>query len=188
MKIRPSPTLSPTTTIRPRCPTCHSCHQHKHGCYNRNGFHLRHKDTLPTHAHEVKVMRFRCLNPECPRCTFSDLPQNVMPYYRFYWQDILDIRQSLSTGLTPWFLAKMIWNVGCAAIRRLVRMLTSLIPWIESQHQEITNGLPTCGLERMVRIIIAKLGRNQLVYRWYRHRYPLRFFEQTHVPHNSALS
>lgn len=170
------------------CPSCQLSHCCKHGFYFRKGFTFRHKDTLSTPVLPVKVARFRCLNPDCLRCTFSVLPPGIMPYCRFYWADLLDIHFSRLSGASLYSLAKQVWNVGSAAIRRAMLLLNILTPWITSQHQEVTNGLPARGLAQMVKIITAKLGRHQMVHRWYRHRYPRRFFEQKHQPHNSSLN
>jgi hypothetical protein len=122
----------------------------------------------------MKVPRYRCLNPDCARRTFSILPPFVMPYCRFYWFYLLALRDCLAGGKTPYHLALHVWHVGRGVIVRAAAQLRHVGAWAEELHREITHGRPVCDLARMVKVITAKLGRVELVRRWYHHRYPLR--------------
>jgi len=153
------------------CPTCHTTRYRRHGAYSRKGFHTL-NDVV---AIPMTVQRYRCLNTECPRCTFSILPPHVMRYSRFFWPCLLALRQALAIGLTPYHQAKHVWQVGRGVIVRAAALLNQLAPWVEELHQELTDGGQVRKLRFMVKIIIRKLGRIELVDRWYRHRYPLRF-------------
>jgi hypothetical protein len=63
-------------------------------------------------------------------------------------------------------------------IVRAAALLAGINCWISQLHRELTNGGPVRELALMVKIIIAKLGRIDLGERWYRHRYPGRFFDK----------
>jgi len=123
----------------------------------------------------VRVPRYRCLNPDCRRRTFSVLPPNVLPYCRFYWLYLLSLKESLSGGATLNSLAQQVWHVGWAVIARGTALLRRMEVWVEQLHRELTDGGPGQELCRMVKIVTGVLGPCELVQRWYRHRYPLRF-------------
>jgi len=156
------------------CPRCHCYQLHKHGCYSRKGFHA------PNHAasNEVRVPRYRCLNPDCPLCTFSVLPPKVLRYCRFFWPCLVSIKLALDSGSTRYHLAHHVRHVSWAIIGRAAALLNSMESWANGLHQEITNGWPACRFELMMKTITAKLGCNELNWRWYRHRYPRRFPDQ----------
>lgn len=67
------------------------------------------------------------------------------------------------------------WHVGQKVILRAAALLDCLYSWVAGLHQELTAGKPVRELALMVKIITAKLGHRELNWRWYRHRYPLRF-------------
>ena len=154
------------------CPGCHLCQCRKHGFYLRKGFHAKNGAV----AIPVWIPRYRCLNPECPRCTFSILPPMVMRYCRFFWPCLLTLSGNLDAGVSPSHLSEQVWHVGRGVILRAAALMDRLGPWVERLHREITDGKPMRRLELMVKIIAAKLGRPELVERWYRHRYPSRFY------------
>ena len=155
------------------CPACRSSRFSIHGYYWRKGFHVGPRGSRFTQR--VQVLRYLCLNPECPSCTFSHPPSMVLRFCRFFWPDLLSLQESVAAGCSEASLAK-IWQVGRKVIQRALLFLNQLPSWIASLHQEVTNGLPTCTLTRMVKIIISKIGRSQLLYRWCKYRYPGRFF------------
>jgi hypothetical protein len=153
------------------CSKCHSPRHRGHGKYTRKGFHIGKDKT----AEPVSVPRFLCLNPDCPRRTFSILPPLVLRYSRFFWPCLLVLSQALAAGETPYHLARHVCHVGRGVILRAAVLLKHLGPWVEELHRELTEGRPARELALMVKIITAKLGRIELGERWYRHRYPLRF-------------
>lgn len=63
----------PTPNRNPKCPHCQN-NSHIHGSYYRKFFHF-------FQILIVQVPRYRCTN-KC--CTFSQLPENILPYMR--WQ------------------------------------------------------------------------------------------------------
>jgi hypothetical protein len=152
------------------CPGCRSSHCWVHGAYTRKGFHVRDRMiTIP-----IDVPRYRCLNPECPRCTFSVLPPQLLRYSRFFWPCLLAVKMSLDQGLTPYHVARHIWKVGRGVVVRAAVLLTCLEQWIGTIYREVTNGEPYRELEHMVKVATGKIGRIELVDRCYRYRYPRR--------------
>lgn len=154
------------------CPGCHSRHNRIHGGYTRKGFHVRGR----TIAVPIIVMipRYRCLNKECSRCTFSVLPPMVLRYCRFFWPCLLTVKKAITDRQTCHHLAKNVWQVGWGTIKRSTVELGRMAAWIVKIHREATDGSATRELGLMVKIIIQKIGHVELSNRWYCHRYPLR--------------
>jgi hypothetical protein len=123
----------------------------------------------------MEIPRYRCLNPDCPRCTFSILPSNVIRYCRFFWTGLFALKAALDAGAASKRLARNLWHVGQRVIIRAAALIEHLYPLVTNQHQELTPDRPVRQLGLMVKIITAKLGHHELNWRWYRHRYPLRF-------------
>ena len=99
----------------------------------------------------------------------------VMPYCRFCLLYLFSIKQALARGFTLYHLARHVWHVGWAVILRTATLLERFELWVVALHRELTNGAPVCELGQMVKISTMKLGRIELIQRWYRHQYPLRF-------------
>lgn len=171
MNIRSCPLQSTTFSTTIACPWCHSSHFRGHGSYTRKGFHLRRND-IPI---PIRIPRYRCLNPQCPHCTFSIPPSQIMRYCRFFWPCLLALRQELSWGKSLYHLGRYVWRVGWAVMKRAAAQLDRICAWVEALHQELTNGRAPRDLGLMVKISTAKIGAVALVQRWYRHRYPSRF-------------
>jgi transposase-like protein len=174
MNITNCRTVNRTDKGKTFCPACHSFRCQRHGCYYRKGFHL------PNYAviEPMKIQRYLCLNPDCPRSTFSILPDNVMRYCRFFWTGLLALKAALDAGVCAKRLAENVWQVGTRVILRAAALLDRLCPWVGGLHQELTCGKPVRELAVMVKVITAKCGRLELSWRWYRHRYPLRFSDK----------
>jgi hypothetical protein len=98
-----------------------------------------------------------------------------MRYCRFFWTGLLALKAALDAGVSPKRLADNVWHVGQRVILRAAALLNRLCLWVAGLHQELTTGQPARELGLMVKIITAKLGHRELTWRWYRHRYPLRF-------------
>lgn len=153
------------------CPACHGTIYRSHSSYVRKGFHRQNKAWVI----EIQVQRYLCLNEDCPRCTFSVLPPMVLPYCRFFWPGLLTLRQALASGSTPYCLARHVWHVGRRVIIRAAALLDRLDAWVGQLYQEISDGGQVRELGSIVKVIIGKISRIELVGRWYRHRYPTRF-------------
>lgn len=152
------------------CPHCRSTQCKLHGYYTRKGFHGRCVPREP-----VVVLRFRCLDRECLHCTFSVLPPMVLRYTRFFWPCFLMMQREMAAGETAYRQAHH-WKVGWGVIRRIRRLKDVLEPWIDRLFREMFDGLLLGStFERKVKRLIDKLGRLELVHRWYRHHYAARF-------------
>ena len=163
-----SVTKENTSAVAAVCPYCKTSHCRKHGFYTRKGFHGSCAIVLP-----MPVQRYRCLNKECSHRTFSVLPPMVMRYCRFFWPCLLSVWASTASGVRDHCLAG-IWKVGRHVILRAVALKDSLWPWVRKLYRELTSGGPVRSLERMVKIITAIIGQDELRSRWYCHRYSRR--------------
>jgi len=153
------------------CPACHCTLCRSHSSYSRKGFHRQSKASVI----EIRVQRYLCLNEDCPRCSFSVLPPMVLPYCRFFWPSLLVLRQALASGSTFYHLAQHVWYVGRRVIVRAAALLNRLDKWVGQLYQEVSDGVQAGELGFMVKIVTRKLGRIELIDRWYCHRYPKRF-------------
>lgn len=156
------------------CPDCHSHDHCKHGVYTRKGFHIR-SGIVTT---PIAVQRYRCCNKDCSRRTFSVLPPMVLRYCRFFWPCLLLVKHPD---------AKPVWEISCGVARRAAVVLAVITSWVSKLFREVTDGGAGTNLDRMVKIIVRKIGRVELSNRWYRHRYPLRFPASPVQQHNLSL-
>jgi len=152
------------------CPDCCSIECRKHGFYFRSAFHFRGTSMI---GKPIAVQRFCCLNPECPRWTFSILPIFSLRISRFFWPCLLAIHNAISAGSTRCAVASD-WGVDRRTIRRALAQFGKIVDWINGLYQELSDGKPLREIALMVKIITAKLSRCELVHRWYRHRYSRR--------------
>jgi hypothetical protein len=97
-----------------------------------------------------------------------------MRYCRFFWPDLLAVERSLATGTSAYRLARYVWGVGRGVIVRAAAMLQDMTGWVTQLHRELTDGAARESLGLMVKLATDKLGRIELIQRWYHHCYPLR--------------
>ena len=95
-----------------------------------------------------------------------------MRYCRFFWSALVAVKQSLAAGISAYWLARHVWHVGRGVIVRAAALLRDMAVWVAQLHQELTDGAAVHDLGQMVKIATHKLGRVELVERWYRHHYP----------------
>jgi len=72
-------------------------------------------------------------------------------------------------------MARHVWHVSHAVIRRAAALLEQIREWFAMTYRELTDGAAACGIEDLARYGCVTVGRDELVWRWYRHRYPSRF-------------
>lgn len=173
MNIHVCPLQQPDTSEPVYCPGCHSTDFCKHGVYTRKGFHVR-GGIVPI---PLTVQRYRCLNNECSRCTFSVLPPMTLRYCRFFWPCLLLFGKSHGKGLP----------ISHGVAKRTVATLTLIHSWVKVLYREVTDGDRGFNLGGMVKIIAGKIGGTELSNRWYRHRYPRRFIAPGIQQHNLSL-
>jgi transposase-like protein len=173
MKIPDCFLKKPNQPLFITCPACRSSRLRKHGSYTRKSFHGQ-KDpaaTLP-----VQIPRYRCLNPECCRCTFSVLPEHVLRYCRFRLPSLLNIHLNHSAGMSLYQLIK-IWKLGRSVLKRALAMLDRFIAWIRDLYRELSDGQPAQAepVGATIRHLSLLLGWPEIVECWYRRHYPRRF-------------
>ena len=173
MNILVCPLKQPIAPEPVFCPGCYSKHLCKHGVYTRKGFHV-HGGIIPI---PMAVQRYRCLNKECFRCTFSVLPPMTLRYCRFFWPCLLSLGKAYGKGLP----------ISRGVARRAVTALALIGAWVKDLYREVTDGDTGFDLGRMAKIIVGKIGRIELSNRWYRHRYPRRFGAPEAQQHNLSL-
>ena len=123
----------------PNCPYCGFGRCWKHGTYERKGFHR-----LPgeqQHGTET-VQRYLCLNPPCEH-TFSKLPEEVLPYCRFYLSGLLRIVHDLTDGRTAYWISKYRWHLPLRVILRAVGLIKMVTPWLGRLHREAAGMIAT---------------------------------------------
>ena len=116
-----------------RCPHCNErIRIARHGCYWRFRFESDDK---------MAVARFRCRNPDCPRCTFSRLPHPYLPLIRIPVCVLMDLYQRhVVDGKSVSDCARYVgcrWNTA----RRALDLAKRLLVWI---GQEVIAGTLSC--------------------------------------------
>lgn len=163
------------------CPDCHWQNCPSHDVYVRKGFH---RVNVCGDLVLITVPRFRCLNPHCPRRTFSTLPPRVIRYCRFFWPHLLCIQHHLSSGVRMHQIARSIFKVSWAVIKRAASLLQQMLTWVQQLYQEITDGQAVLPLSQMLTIILKKIDRFDLMHRWYCRKYPRRVCMRMQLSHN----
>lgn len=125
------PTLSSSRPFsnkepRIRCPICGKA------LFTRNGTYRR---AHPEQGIEVRVQRYRCKVPFCPRVTFSVLRQPFLPIVRHFYQTIL-FCQSLfaESQLTQAEGARRL-GVTRGVVKRLCALVARVIPWLDHEKK-----------------------------------------------------
>jgi len=173
MNILVCPLQQPIAPQPVFCPGCHPKHFCKHGVYTRKGFHVR-GGIIPI---PTAIQRYRCLNQECSRCTFSVLPPMTLRYCRFFWPCLHLLWRTHGKGLP----------ISRGVARRAEKSLALICAWVKALYREVTDGESGFGPGHMVNIIVGKIGGTELSNRWYRHRYPGRFDAPEAQQHNLSL-
>ena len=103
------------------CKYCNETRCWKHGFYIRTGFYLKHSIITDT---PQLIQRYICCNPQC-RHTFSILPEDVVPYCRFHWKDLMEIAVLLFRGTSAYTLAH-IWDLSLRVLCRVKALVYRL--------------------------------------------------------------
>lgn len=108
----------------------------RHGTYSRTATYSK---TFKNPPEEQQVQRYHCQNPPCKR-TFSQLPPGILPYCRFWFQDICQINQLDNSGLTAYAIRKQcqLQLVSLAAIKRLLVFVKRTTNFLQNWCREIT--------------------------------------------------
>lgn len=162
------------------CPYCgfHLCW--KHGRYTRKGFHRLHA------GHKAilrEVLRYLCRSPACKH-TFSLLPEDVLPYCRFFLSGWLGIASDLSAGKSVYRIAKY-WDLSLRVIRRAVDRIKEVTAWLEALFREVTGSMAH-GFHGLIKALCNRFAWSRFTRYVYHRLYPLR---AGHIlnPHNSGI-
>ena len=166
-----------------KCPRCNENVCWKHRGYNRKGFHNKNENgETPL----IFVQCYQCQNPSC-KASFNDLPENVLPYTRFFLPDFLELFTLFAKGYSAWKIYKTSSfgkRISLAIIQRLIITFKKVLSFIQSWIREL-NCTISNNLETMVHTLQHCVSWFDLTRRWFRTIYPFRF-SQNFNPQNSV--
>ncbi len=114
------------------------------------------------------------------------LPENVLPYQRFFWSDFLEVESESLSGKNCWGVFKAVSiKVSLAVIVRTLRRITQVCEWAARLCRELEKPVITT-LASMGRVLAENLGWAVFTRRWFHALYPRRLVPDVN-PHNSAL-
>jgi hypothetical protein len=166
------------------CPTCSYCgfpRCWKHGKYGRKWFHQLGAELS---QEPVAVQRYLCQHPSCER-TFSVLPENVLPYCRFFMSDLLSIVQDRTEGKSSYWIAKYRRGLSLRVILRTVSLIRKVTPLLECICREVTGSVGS-GFQALVKTILVKFSWSDFTRRWFHGLYPCRA-GNIFNPHNLGI-
>jgi len=164
-----------------KCPYCGFGKCWKHGKYRRKGFRTSASEAKAT---ELDVERRLCRNPPCGR-TFSQLPDRVLPYCRFFWSGLLDIATSLASGKTCYWIAKT-KELPLRVVLRLRTTINRASKLMISLCREVTGDV-MAGFAAMAERLLEGHSWFSFTRAWYHHIYPCRV-GQILNPHNPVFN
>ena len=165
-----------------KCPYCNNGSYWKHGSYTRKGFHFK---VYKNGCNLRIVQRFLCREVSCKH-TFSVLPEDVLPYCRFFYNDLLDIIKNLKNGATAYFLSFQEWDLSPRILCRIKNLLKKVHPWLKELLQEALYKMAE-KFETLVSTVLQKYSWFVFTRMWFHHIYPSRTGKILN-PHNSGLS
>ena len=165
------------------CCFCGSVHIWKHGHYIRTGFYWLTEQNLPPGK---SIQRYLCQSPACKR-SFSELPDNILPYCRFFFDDFLVLYEKKLKGTSAYSIWKTchLFEVSINAIRRLLCLFKRVLLFVQNLYREL-RGDVTEELKGMSLPLIKENTWFGFNYRWYHAIYPARLWEIQN-PHNLDL-
>jgi hypothetical protein len=165
----------------PACPYCGFIRCWKHGAYERKGFHM--PSSEPQHG-TVVVQRYQCRQPSCGH-TFSILPEEVLPYCRFFWNGLLQIAATLTEGKSAYWIAKYQWCLSLRVILRAVGLIQRVTPWLEQRYREATGSIET-GIQALAQAVRKTMSWFSFTRYWFHGFYPCRA-GHIYNPHNLGI-
>jgi hypothetical protein len=136
-KIAANSAVSKEKFNSPSCIYCGFPHCWKHGTYLRKGFHQR-----PNEPERglVSMQRYLCRSSLCDR-TFSELPESVLPYCRFFMSGFLSIADDLTAGKSSYWIAKYKWGISLRVVLRVVSLIRKVTPWLTGLCREVAGSV-----------------------------------------------
>ena len=167
--------------LRPKtCCFCGGFRIWKHGYYYRTCFYLKISINPPIGK---KIQRYLCKAAACDR-TFSALPQDVLPYCRFFFEDFLHLYEYSQKGGSAYSLGKAcnLVGVSLAIMVRLLSLFKKVLPLVQKLYRELEEKVSE-DLNNMSHFLVKKYTWFGFTTRWYHALYPARLWEN-HNPHN----
>ena len=140
--------------LRPEtCCFCGSTHFWKHGHYIRTGFYWL---VLKNPPPEKKIQRYLCKASSCDR-TFSALPEDVLPYCRFFFKDFLHLYENSLKGGSAYSLWKIchLMEVRLRTIVRLLSLFRKVLSLVQKWCREM-DGTVTENLGYLSHFLVKK--------------------------------
>jgi len=165
-----------------RCPYCHHPKCWKHGRYSRKGFHHLPGDCQ---CQIIYIARYLCRNPPCER-TFSLLPEDVLPYCRFFQSGLISVADDRDAGKSAYWIAKSRWELPLSVILRVTARIKQLQPWLVQVCHETAKSIEG-RFQTLTRRVENTLGWVRFTRYWYHTFYPRR---TCHIPnpHNLTIN
>jgi len=164
-----------------KCPYCNNNHCWKHGTYTRKGFHSQ----TPQNGWILRtVQRFLCRDVSCKQ-TFSLLPEDVLPYCRFFYSDLLSIIHQFNQGMTAYSIAHKHWKLSLRIILRIKRLIHIVYIYLEQLCREFSIRIGG-SFSNMVFSLSQRLSWFRFTRIWFHHIYPCRIKKNLN-PHNLGI-
>lgn len=109
-----------------RCPRCDNTLVTRHGTYPR---------THPETSVQVRVQRYRCKSPFCPRVTFSVLRHPFLPIVRHFYQTILYCRSLFAESRLSQAEAARRLGATRGVVKRLRALVARVVPWLDHEKK-----------------------------------------------------
>lgn len=150
------------------CPHCHGKDYWKHGSYTRSWFHSfgRKSDSVRS------VQRFLCLNPSCPRRTFTVQAPDALGYCRFLFADLLAVAAAREAKASLHSISRT-FGFSRNVARRVAVFLQRTHGFLAALCREITNANPVTGLAKLIEVALSRYCWISLRVLWFRHIYRL---------------
>jgi len=164
-----------------KCPYCNNTHCWRHGSYTRKGFYSK---TSQNGWIIRTVQRFLCREVSCKH-TFSVLPEDVLPYCRFFWKDFLSINRELNRGTSAYSIALKEWKLSPRIIYRVKGLICNVHTWLKQLCREASREA-TDNFEKLVKTALQTHSWFVFTRMWFHHIYPCRIGKILN-PHNFGI-
>jgi len=84
---------------------------------------------------EVRIQRYRCKVPHCPRVTFSVLRHPFLPIVRHFYQTILFCQSLFSESQVTQAEGARRLGVTRGVVKRLCALVARVIPWLDHEKK-----------------------------------------------------
>ena len=151
----------------PSCIYCGFPRCWKHGRYWRKWFYGS------GFCNPEPIQRYRCQGPSCER-TFSELPEDVLPYCHFHLDGLLRISEELASGASRYGIAKAGgWGISLRVVLRAAALIEKATLRLAGYCREVTGSVPS-GFRALVTKIREQVNWRAFSSRWFHALYPRR--------------